>query len=74
MLYNIHDNTFSRTFKQLVFWLSLLAMLGLVAFLFKDEIKLPQHRITLVVDLKNKINICTPDNPKELREKKLYEF
>ena len=74
MLYNIHDNNFSKIFKQLVFWLSLGAMFGLFIFLLQSEMKLPQHQITLEVDIKNKVNICSPDNPKELRQKKIYEF
>ena len=74
MLYNIHDTNFSKLLKQLVFWLSLSAMVGLFVFLLKNEINLPQRQITLDVDIKNKVNVCLPDNPKEVRQKKLYEF
>jgi len=74
MLYNIHDSNFSKIIKQLIFWLSLSAMFGLFIFLLKDEVKLPQRQITIDVDIKNKVNICSPNNPKELRQRKLYEF
>lgn len=74
MLYNIHDTNFSKIVKQLVFWLSLSAMIGLFVFLLKNEIKLPQRQITLEIDLKNKVNVCLPDDPKDLKQKKLYEF
>lgn len=74
MLYNIHDSGFSKILKQLVFWISLSAMLGLFVFLLGNEVKLPQHQIVLELDIKNKVNICAPKDDKELVSKKLYEF
>lgn len=74
MLYNIHDTKFSRLLKQLVFWLSLAAMIGLFVFMIQNEVNLPQRQISLEIDLKNKVNICSPDNPKDLSRKKLYDF
>ncbi len=74
MLYNSHDSLFSKVTKQLVFWLSLSAMLGLFVFLLSNEVKLPQHQISIDIDIKNKINICVPENEKELKRKKPYEL
>ncbi len=74
MLYNLHDTGFLKTLKQLIFWLSLTAMFGLFIFLLQNEIKLPQRHITLEIDIKNKVNICSPDDPKDLKQKKIYEF
>jgi len=74
MFYNNSDSTFSKVIQQLVFWLSLGAMFGLFIFLFSTEIKLPQHQISIEIDIKNKINICAPKNKAELQRSKTYEF
>lgn len=74
MLHNSYDSKFKKITKQLIFWLSLGAMLALFIFLLKNEIKPKQHHINLEIDIKNKVNICTPENPKDLFKRKLYEF
>ncbi len=74
MLYNAFDTKFSKITKQLIFWLSLAAMLGLCMFLLSSETKLPQRQISIDVDIKDKINICTPGEEPQLEQKrKLYE-
>lgn len=74
MLYNAFDTKFSRLIKQMIFWLSLAAMLGLCAILLSSETKLPQHKISINIDIKDKINICTPSKEKGSDHRKLYDL
>ncbi len=74
MLYNAFDTNFSKLAKQLIFWLSLAAMAGLFLFLLSSEAKLPQRKISIDINIKDKINICTPAKPKESDHRKLYDF
>lgn len=75
MLYNAFDTKFSKVTKQLIFWLSLAAMVGLFLFLLNSETRLPQQQITVEIDIKDKINICTPqeENKDESYFRKLYD-
>ena len=61
MLYNFNDNRSSRIIKLLVFWLSLGAMFLLFAVLLRNEIKPIQKASSIEIDIKNKINICLPE-------------
>jgi len=74
MFYDSYDNKFTKILKQLVFWLSLSSMTALFFYLITADTALPQRQITLEIDLKNKINICSPDENSRLIEKKFYEF
>jgi len=74
MLYNSSDTNFSKLTKQLIFWLSLASMVGLFLFLLSSETKLPQRKISINIDIKDKINICTPAKEKEPDHRKLYDF
>ena len=73
MLYHPSDSKITIIIKHLVFWSSLIVMFGLFLFLFHDEINIPQREISLEVDIKNKVNICSPDDPKMLK-KSFFNF
>ncbi len=74
MLYNINDSNFSKIIKQSVFWISLASMVALFIFLAKNEIKPAQKPITLKINVNNKVNICLPDDEKEINRKKIHDF
>jgi len=73
MFYHHHDDNFTKITKHLTLWISLLTTLVLFIFLFRDDIKIPQKEIILKIDVKNKVNICLPEND-EIFEKSFFDF
>ncbi len=65
MFYHPSDNKSTVIIKHLIFWISLIAMLVLFVFLFRDDSKLPQREIIVQIDIKNKVNICLPEDEKD---------
>lgn len=76
MLYNHDDTAFSHFIKQLVFWLSLIAMFSLFIFILTSDTDLPQQKMIVELDIKDKINICAPlvSEEKPSFNHKNYEF
>lgn len=68
MFYHPKDNKITIITKHFVFWLSLSMMAVLFLFSFHDEIKIPRREISQEIDIKNKVNICAPENPKEFKD------
>jgi hypothetical protein len=62
MFYHRRESRLSIFIKYFLFWAGLLSM-ALVAFLLlrKNDIKVPQRDVVVKVDIKDKINICLPD-------------
>jgi hypothetical protein len=54
-------------------WVSLAALFLLVVFLIRDDAKIPQKEIILKIDVKNKVNICLPEDD-EFSEKSFFDF
>jgi hypothetical protein len=69
MFYNPYD----EKKLHLAFWISLIAMFALFIFLFNDNIKIPQKEVTLEIDIKNKVNICVPEDEK-IFEESFFDF
>ena len=62
MFYRKKDSKSSIIIKYFLFW-SVISLIMLVFFLLinKNDITIPQHDITFNINIKNKINICLPD-------------
>lgn len=62
MFYHRRESKLSIFIKHSLFWGGLVFM-GVVSFFLirKNDIKIPQRDIVVKVDIKNKINICLPD-------------
>jgi len=61
MFYHPSDNKSTIIIKHIIFWIGLCAMLVLfIALVFDDSI-LPQKEITMKIDVRNKVNICLPE-------------
>lgn len=52
--------------KNTILWLSLLTMFGVFISLFFTDFKPLQKEITLKIDIKNKVNICLPEDKKPI--------
>ncbi len=61
MIYHPQESNVIKFFKILAFWGSMLGMLWLCIMVFHDDIKIPQKEVTLVIDMKNRVNICLPE-------------
>ncbi len=63
MFYHRRESRLSIFIKYSLFWTGLISMV-VVAFLLvkKNDIKIPQRDVVVKVDIKNKINICLPDD------------
>jgi hypothetical protein len=64
MFYHPRDKKAIIIAKHALFWTSLCAMFGLFLFVFLDEVNVPQRVTTIKVDIKNKVNICLPEDEK----------
>ncbi len=57
------DNRVVAVMQYVILWVSLFVMFALFILLFRADFKVPQKTVTLKIDVKNKINICLPDDP-----------
>lgn len=73
MFYHPNDSKVTIIIKHAAFWGSLLTMFVLFVFLFRDDVKIPQKEITLKIDVRNKVNICSPEDEK-LFQKSFFDF
>jgi hypothetical protein len=62
MIYHPREHKITKITKFLAFWASMFIMAWLMVSIFHDDIKIPQREITLKIDLKNRVNICAPEN------------
>jgi hypothetical protein len=62
MIYHPEEHKLSKVVKILAFWVSMMAMVWLSVMVFHDDVKIPQKQATLKIDLKNKVNICLPQD------------
>jgi hypothetical protein len=62
MFYHRRESKLSIFIKHSLFWSGLIFML-VISFVIikKDDIKIPQKNIVIKLDIKDKINICLPD-------------
>lgn len=73
MLYNPSNGKAIGLVGHIIFWSSLAVMFLTFIFLFSADTKIPQKEVTLLVDIRNKINICLPEESEELEES-LFNF
>ncbi len=66
------ENKVIAAMQYIVLWVSLFVMLALFVFIFSADTKIPQKNVTVDVDIKNKINICQPQE-KEFEEQFVEE-
>lgn len=61
MPYHINESKISTALKHFLVWFSLLFMGSISVILLKaGDLKIPQHQTVITVNIKDKINICTP--------------
>jgi len=65
MIYHPQESKVTKIIKVLAFWSSILGMLWLCVLVFHDDVQIPQKEVTLNVDVKNKVNICLPEDEEE---------
>jgi hypothetical protein len=64
MIYHPQESKVTKIIKILAFWISILGMLWLCILIFHDDIKIPQNEVKLNISIKNKVNICLPEDEK----------
>lgn len=69
MFYHPHDTKIAAFTKHLAFWIGLCSMFALFIFLtISEEIEAPQKEVTLEIDIKNRVNICLPEDEENFEE------
>lgn len=61
MLYNFENTLFSRILRVIIFWLAIFCMFYLFAIIVRDESKPKQNQKIIEIDIKNKVNVCLPE-------------
>lgn len=61
MFYHPQDNKLTIAIKHFAFWIALVSMFVMFIFLVSDDTAIPQKEVFLEVDVKNKVNICLPE-------------
>ncbi len=61
MFHNPYDSTVIKIIKHFLFWVSLSCMIYFGLYLLTTDFTLPKRKITVELDIKNKINVCLPE-------------
>lgn len=73
MIYHPRENKVTKIIKLVAFWMSLFAMFWLFILMFHDDIKIPQKSVTVKLDMKNRVNICLPEDD-EVFSESFFDF
>ncbi len=65
------NNRIVATLQYIILWVSLFIMTALFLFLFQADLKIPQKSLVQKIDITNKVNICLPEDEKELQKDSL---
>ncbi len=69
MIYHPLENKVTKFIKIIAFWSSILGMLWLFVLIFHDDVKIPQSEVVVKVDIKNRVNICLPEEEDFAKDK-----
>ena len=56
------DNRVIAAMQYIVLWVSLFVMFAFFILLFRADLKVPQKTVSVKIDIKNKINVCLPED------------
>jgi hypothetical protein len=73
MLYHPNDNKLTLIIKHLTALAALFSMIALFIYVILDDVKIPQRDTTILIDVKDKVNICVPESD-EFAEKSFFDF
>jgi hypothetical protein len=59
-----HSFTHKHNIKNLIIWLSFFAMVVIFLLLLLSDFQPKQKEVTFKIDIKNKVNICLPEEEK----------
>ncbi len=59
-----------KILKLTIFWFFLISVFTLLIALYEHEVKKPSQKISIEIDIKDKINVCKPD---PIIDRELYE-
>jgi len=74
IFYIFNDNKAMTITKYVIYWSALPIMLLLAVFLFRSDIQIPQKEIIVAIDVKDKLNICTPEDDDNTLNKSFFDF
>ncbi len=72
MFYHPQDSKITIAIKHFAFWTALISMFVMFIFLLSDDAKILQKEVTLEIDVKNKVNICLPED--NFPKKTFFDF
>lgn len=72
MPFHSNDKRVIAVMQHAILWVSIFVMFALFILLFRADFKVPQKTVTMQIDVKNKVNICLPDDPKLLKDDSLF--
>ncbi len=73
MFYLPNETRFTKITKHAVFWLSIAVMFAIFIMLFNDDAKIPRREIVMKVDIRNKVNVCLPEED-DIFERSFFDF
>jgi hypothetical protein len=73
MFYSPDDSKATRISKHVIFWIGLGSMFALFVFLFSSDLSIPQREVNVEIDIKNRVNICLPEDEK-FAKKSFFSF
>jgi hypothetical protein len=62
MFHHPSDSRSLTLFKQIFFWVSLVAMFLIFIILFNDDLQIAQKELSIDLEIKDQVNICRPNN------------
>ena len=73
MFYHPNDNKLTLIIKHLTALFALFSMIALFIYVILDDVKIPQRDTTILIDVKDKVNVCLPES-NEFAEESFFSF
>lgn len=73
MFYHPNDNLFTVIIKHLLGFAALISLFALLVYAIFDEAQIPQREITVLINVEDRINICTPGED-DIAQKSFFNF
>ncbi len=65
MFYHQSENKLTIIIKHFAAFIALISMAALFIYVILDDVNAPQQEMVIEIDVKNKINICLPEDEAE---------
>lgn len=72
MSFEPNENRVLAAMQYVLLWVSLFLMFAFFILMFRADFQVPQKTTLLKIDIKNKVNICLPDDPEYLKDDSIF--